>query len=139
MSEGPPVEPTVVEWGEHVVELRRRTTVPGARANAGLLEQAGPNWVGRVTPRTSMHDLLFTKVGDDHPFRESLRVAWDEGVFVFTLLSGQALVATDRCFDANAPAVLDAFLAQLVGGQTTFGVAPDAEVPSREEWQRGDA
>jgi hypothetical protein len=87
--------------------------VPAAQANAGLLAEAQTRWEGRVVARTSMHDLLFTVPGQAYPFRSSVRVHWEEDVYEFTLVAGGGLVTADRCFQANALAVLDAFLLQL--------------------------
>jgi len=103
------------DWSTSVDALRRRGAVPAAQATASLLERAEARWLGRVVARTSMHDLLFTLPGDVHPFTESVRVAWDEHGYEFHLFVEHGKVkAADRCSEANAEAVLDAFLMQLV-------------------------
>jgi hypothetical protein len=65
-----------------------------------------------------MHDVLFTRPGDEYPFDQSVRVSWSDGVYEFLLLvEGSRLVAAgDKCLAGPAPDVLDAFLVQLVGG-----------------------
>ena len=62
-----------------------------------------------------MHDLLFTRLGDQYPFPRFVRVAFDadDETFTFTLWSSAGIVAGDKTRHATAPAVLDAFLTQL--------------------------
>jgi hypothetical protein len=105
------------EWDESVGSLLGRSSVPAALAAGTLLAEAKPRWLGRVVPRTSMHDLLFTVPGYPYPFEDSVRVAWADGVFTFSLVEGGAVRTADHCHSENAPSVLDAFLAQLVGGE----------------------
>lgn len=105
------------EWDESVGSLRDRSSVPAALAMGALLAEAKPRWEGRVVPRTSMHDLLFTVPGYPYPFEDSVRVAWADGVFTFSLVEGGAVRTADHCHSENASGVLDAFLAQLVGGE----------------------
>jgi hypothetical protein len=63
-----------------------------------------------------MHDLLFTVPGQVYPFEDTVRVSWADGAFEFRLTAKRGkLVTADRCHETNAPLVLDAFLAQLVG------------------------
>ena len=64
-----------------------------------------------------MHSLLFTIPGQPYPFDQSVLVSWTDDVFEFQLVGGGVVQAADRCHEATAPAVLDAFLAQLVGGE----------------------
>lgn len=105
------------EWDESVGSLLSRSSVPAALAVGSLLADAQPRWGGRVVPRTSMHDLLFTVPGYPYPFEDSVRVTWADGVFTFSLVEGGAVRTADHCHSENAPRVLDAFLAQLVGGE----------------------
>jgi hypothetical protein len=110
----PSAEP---DWADGVESLRRRTAVTAALVNADLLEGAESRWRGQVIPRTSMHDLLFTRPGDEYPFERSVRVAFnpDDETFAFTLMSQAGPVTGDVTRPETAPAVLDAFLMQLVG------------------------
>lgn len=107
--------------------LREREGVPAALMNAELLADAEARRDGRVVSRSSMHDLLFTRPGDPFPFPMSVRVIADGDVFEFQLnrkgphwagplapTRGPNVVAEDRARWAKAPAVLDAFLMQLV-------------------------
>lgn len=103
-------EPT---WRESVDFLRSLDTIPGAQANADLLGGAEAAWSGRVVPRTSMCDLLFTLPGDPYPFAADLRVTWENDVFELRFFRGGLLVSVDRCRAQNAPSVLGAFLRQL--------------------------
>lgn len=105
------------EWDESVGSLLGRSSVPAALAVGALLAEAKPRWDGRVVPRTSMHDLLFTVPGYQHPFEESVRVAWGDGIFTFTLEESGVVRTADHCRSESAPKVLDSFLAQLVGGE----------------------
>jgi hypothetical protein len=104
-----------VEWKERVNFLRELENVPAARANAELLQEAALQWAGRLVPRTSMHDLLFTRIGDDYPFDAEVRVHYADGVFEFTLLRRGLLVTADRSHRELSGQVLNAFLLQLVG------------------------
>lgn len=110
MTDGP-------TWEQSIDFLLDCSDVPHARATAALLEQARDRWRGRVVPRTSMHSLLFTIPGQPYPFDQSVLVSWTDDVFEFQLVGGGVVQAADRCHEATAPAVLDAFLAQLVGGE----------------------
>jgi hypothetical protein len=103
-------EPT---WPESVAFLASLDAVPAAQASARLLDQARPAWERRVVPRTSMHDLLFTRPGDQYPFPCFVRVSWSDGIFEFRFEHQGALITADRSYDSTAPAVLDAFLMQL--------------------------
>ncbi len=72
-----------------------------------------------------MHDLLFTVPGYPHPFEESVRVAWEDDVFTFSIDESGVVRAAEHCRRENASDVLDAFLVQLVGGGP--GPATDRE------------
>jgi hypothetical protein len=48
--------------------------VPAALANATTLVSARGRWGQHLICRTSMHDLLFTRPGDEYPFEASVRV-----------------------------------------------------------------
>jgi hypothetical protein len=110
----------VTAWDESITTLGRRDRVPAAQANAVLLESARAEWEGTpVVPRTSMHDLLFTNVGDAYPWAVSVRVSWSDGVFEFSLVRGGLLVTADRCRAENSIAVLGAFLCQLLADVAT--------------------
>lgn len=103
-------------WPETVQRLQGYGT-PSALEMADLLEAARSRWEGRVVQRTSMHDLLFTVPGDDHPLETTVRVSWNDDDVVELQLAAQGLLVTaDRCRRRTAPAVLNAFLVQLVGG-----------------------
>ena len=94
---------TEPSWMQVVADLRNRHCVPAAQANADLLEGAGATWTGRVVPRTSMPDLLFTRPGEGYPFEEQVRVVWADEVFTFTLQSERGrMVTADRARPANA-------------------------------------
>ena len=100
-------------WLKMVHELERREAVPAAQANASLLRRVQDRWQNRVVPRTSMHDLLFTLVGDPYPFRRSLRVAY-EGEFEFRLLDHDELQKAERCgVEDDAVEILDRLLGEL--------------------------
>jgi hypothetical protein len=101
-------------WSERAAFLRSLDRVPAALANADLLEQAQERWAGKVIPRTSMHDLLFTMPDDPYPWQQDLRVSAIEGAFEFRFSRDGLLVTADRATAPNAPAVLDALLLQLV-------------------------
>jgi hypothetical protein len=62
-----------------------------------------------------MSDLLFTRVGEEFPWSQVVRVAAEGDVFRFELRRRDLLVTADRATLANASAVLDAFLLQLAG------------------------
>jgi hypothetical protein len=100
-------------WANQVQWL---SEITHGEANARLLALAQPTWEGRVIPRTSMTDLLFTIPGDVYPFTETVRVSWSDGAFEFRLTAERGkLVTADRCFEPSASAALDSFLSQLVG------------------------
>ena len=63
MSDGP-------DWEEQAQSLLERSMVPAAQAAGRLLASARAHWEGRVVPRTSMHDLLFTVPGYPYPFED---------------------------------------------------------------------
>lgn len=106
----------VPSWTNTRVGLLAQT-VPAAAANGRLLEAMPDGWRDRVVARTSMHDLLFTRPGDRYPFSSTVRVAWADDVYSFTLSNEVGVVAADKCFETNATSVLAAFLCQLVGGE----------------------
>jgi hypothetical protein len=118
-------------WGDSTHELLGRSEVPAAQATGRLLADTDARWRDRVEPRTSMHDLLFTVPGQVYPFEDTVRVSWAHGVFEFrpTAKRGK-LVTPDRCHEANAPLVLDAFHARFVG---------DASLPVISRWAFGVA
>lgn len=114
------------EWDEQVTSLVRLSTVPAARALGALLADAGERWEGRVVPLTSMHDLVFTVPGQSYPFEALVNVSWKDDVFTIRLEERGGLVrAADHCREANAPAVLDAFLVQLVEGEPSPATGRD--------------
>ncbi len=87
-----------------------------AVANLVLLSQLEPRWGDHVISRTSHDDLLFTHPGDEHPFAEWLYVVQrGEGVVEVRLEQTGVVVSADRCRAANALAVVEAYLSQLVG------------------------
>ena len=63
-----------------------------------------------------MHDLLFTVPGDEYPFEEMVRVAWEDEIYTFRLSTahGRIEVAADRCREDRARFVASSFLSQLV-------------------------
>ena len=105
MSESP--------WESTLALFQEMERVPAAVATGDLLRQAEDRWEGKVVPRTSMLDLLFTLPGEAFPWRTTVRVSHVEGVFDFQLVRDGHLVTADRAGDTNAPVVLDAFLMQL--------------------------
>jgi hypothetical protein len=107
-------------WVQSTQNLRGRKDVPAAQANAWLLDQGCEMWSNAVMARTSMHDLLFTRIGDLFPVPLAVVVSWEADVYEFRLIDrwgqmGAMIVSADRCRSANAPVVLDAFLYQLAG------------------------
>jgi hypothetical protein len=63
-----------------------------------------------------MHDLVFSKMGDERRLRPRVRVSWHEGVYEFRLTDERGLLVTaDRSYWGNAPALLEAFLYQVAG------------------------
>jgi hypothetical protein len=101
-------------WSDSVTFVSSLTTVPAALATVRLLARAEERWGGRVVPRTSMHDPLFTLPGHDYPFTESLRVAWANGVYELTLLFGDVVDAAETVEEDAAPNALDDLLERLV-------------------------
>ena len=108
-------EPT---WAESVSWLKGLESVPAAHAVGELLAAAEREWSSRLTLRTSMHEALLTRPRAEYPFSESLRVAWSDGVYQFTLSVDGAVRAADRCFKESALVVFDSFAVQLSGGDT---------------------
>jgi len=100
-------------WKSSLDFLRSLDGVPAAEVTADLLESVLADWQDRVVARTSMHDLLFTKLGQGYPWKAQVRASAVGNVFEFQLLRGQHLVTADRCHRDNAEAVLRSFLAQL--------------------------
>jgi len=86
---------------------------PDALANADLLQQAEKRWAGKVTSRTSHHDLLFTLPDDTFPWSAAVLVSYHRGLFEFELRRDELLITTDHATTETAPAVLDAFLLEL--------------------------
>jgi hypothetical protein len=106
------------DWDTSLGLLARRSHVPAAAATAALLARARSKWEGRVVPRTSMDDLLFTLPGDEYPFEESVRVSWQDGIYEFWLhVEKVQLLTADRCRENHSSAVLDSFLVQIVPGE----------------------
>jgi hypothetical protein len=106
------------DWNATASDFRERTQVPAAQANATLASTLAREWERRAVLKTSMHDLLFLRPGDE-PYSSPpmLRVSWSAEVFTFTLERRAGVLAADQCFEPTAPAVLTAFLCQLVGGE----------------------
>ena len=130
------------DWDERVAALLSRSNVPAARATGALLAEAKERWEGRIVPRTSMHDLLFTVPGYPFPFESSVSVSWADDVFTVSLMDGPVVRTADRCRLENAAAVLDAHLAQLVGGEpgATPGLPSDGDrvlTAVRTAWEAG--
>ncbi len=130
------------DWDERVAALLSRSNVPAARAAGALLGEAKERWEGRVVPRTSMHDLLFTVPGYLFPFEEFVRASWADHVFTVSLMEGPVVRTADRCRLENAAAVLDAHLAQLVSGEpgATPGLPSDGDrvlAAVRTAWETG--
>jgi hypothetical protein len=101
-------------WDDAVEFLTSLDRVPAALATGGLLNRAR-RWQGRVVPRTSMHDLLFTTPGEEYPFARQLRVSWKDGSFEFWLLIHDAEAARELVAQDHADEALDRYLARLVG------------------------
>jgi hypothetical protein len=125
-------EPT---WQEGVDELRRRTTVPAALANAVVLVAARSRWQHTVVARTSMHDLLFTLPGDDYPFDREVRVSWSDDAFVVTLKERAAVLAQVEATFETVDRALDALLVRLVGGRPVCGHCGREVVASAEQFE----
>ena len=113
----PPGEPS---WSGSLATLRNvawppalAEEWPGALANADLLQQAEKRWAGKVTSRTSHHDLLFTLPNDTFPWSTAVLVSYHEGLFEFQLRRDELLIKTDHATTEDAPGVLDAFLLEL--------------------------
>ena len=110
----------LMAWDESIEKFRGLDRVPAAQANAGLLESARADWeMTPVVPRTSMHDLLFTNVGDEYPWGVSVRVSWSDGVFEFALVRGGLVITADRSGPENSVTVRGAFLHQLLADAET--------------------
>lgn len=108
-------DPSVETWASIAKSLRRSIGSAAAQANADLLDAAAERWESVLLAHTSMHDIVFTRPEDEWPWPEEVRVTWRDGVFEFQLRRAVGLVTADRCREANARAVLDAFLLQLQG------------------------
>jgi hypothetical protein len=100
-------------WDKSVDFLTSLDRVPAALATGGLLNRAR-SWEGRVVPRTSMHDLLFTMPGEEYPFAHQLRVSWKDGAFEFWLLVRDSEVAREQVSADDADEALDRYLVRLV-------------------------
>jgi hypothetical protein len=103
------------EWTKSIAVLGALGRVPAAQANAELLRRAQERWSAHVVARTSMHDVWFTRPDDEYPFPRLVRVRGERDGFEFALLDDWVVVTGDHASLANAAAVLDAFLLQLVG------------------------
>jgi hypothetical protein len=122
------IDAAIQRWADVTETFRGRVGLAPEQALVLILDAARDRWGGRVDARTSMHDLLFTRIGDRYPFPLSVRVAWLDGVYEFELRPDAAgVIMGDRCLALNAPSVLEAFLYQLTGGSAIEG---DAE-PSK--------
>jgi hypothetical protein len=108
-------------WTTTAESLRSLDQVPAALANAWLLDHGRDKWGHVVAARSSMHDLLFTRQGDDYPFQRTVRVSWRDGVYTFELAVPAGQVSADRCFAPKASIVLDSFLYQLAGDAEPTG------------------
>jgi len=104
-------------WTDTTTALRRREGVPAAQAAADLLDRAKTRWDTRVAVRSSMHDLVFSRLAEQHVRAKlRVRVSWQEGVFEFRLTDPAGpLITADRSLAGNALVVLDSFLFQLAG------------------------
>jgi hypothetical protein len=104
-------------WADTIAMLRRLgARWPAGEAEADLLASTQTRWQGKAVPWTSHEDVVFTRRGERPLLDDTVRVSYANGVFEFKLLrQGSLLVTADRCRQANASAVLDAFLIQLAG------------------------
>ena len=101
-------------WNGSLDFLHSLKHLPGAMANAGLLESVRNDWQERVIARTSMHDLLFTLPEQGFPWAVDVRVSAVGDEFEFSLHRQGKVVTADRCIAANGRTVLQAFLEELV-------------------------
>jgi hypothetical protein len=117
---------TTESWEELAIRYGSYVRVPAALAAAGLLRAVGPRWGDHVDVASWwVHGLRFSTKQTPSP--EDVRVTWTDGIWTIELVrvettadgrpGGAVRVAADSCRDANAEAVLDAFLVQLVGGE----------------------
>jgi hypothetical protein len=82
---------------------------------ASLLRYAEGRWRGVVEVRTSMADLIFTRLGDRFPWETSVRAGVRPGGFEFKVTRGpEEVVSTTLASVAEAPRVLDEQIRQLV-------------------------
>jgi hypothetical protein len=112
-----PIPEPLDGWKDTAATLRSREVVPAAQANAELLDRAMSRWRTHVAVRSSMHDLVFTRLASPTPREKShVQVSWRDGVYEFRLVDSRGLLITaDRCYAGNASVVLDSFLFQLAG------------------------
>ncbi len=102
---------------QDAAEFLASTEVPAATANRDLLLTLRPRWQKSVEAKTSMHDLLFIRPGDGYPWQDYVEVEHLDSVFEVRVFCETMLIAGDRCTAANAPAVVEAALMQLVGDE----------------------
>lgn len=105
-------EPTWTSWRESLGFLRGCTAVPAALANATTLVIARARWESHLVCRTSMHDLLFTRPGDEFPFEASVRVRVD-GKTQVVELQVEGRRAQHRCTLDDIDEILGEALAAL--------------------------
>ena len=129
-------------WGDIVTRFRSpyaRSPDAADLALADLLDAVEARWSGHVQVHMGMDRLVFVPPGEDYSTRyllASFRLehgdgetdGQPDGVFSFELYLPAAnnprisvLRSADKAFRATAPAVLNAFLMQLIGtdGQTS--------------------
>jgi hypothetical protein len=128
----------VESWDDLTRWLAGHTSVPTAQASARLLRQAKPSWFGRVVPHSRMHDLTFTRPGDEYPFDECLNVSWWDGVYTLVLMKSPGVVITaDKCTEGNIDALLTALLSQLARTDPGDSIAPRGHSAPSQPGQSG--
>ena len=102
---------TVDPWDETLKVLNQ---VPIAAPTAVLLKRAETKWRDKVIPRSSMADVFFTLPDERFPWRNIVRVSRNSPTrFEIQLSLEEVPIRIDRATEADAPAMLDAFLTEL--------------------------
>jgi hypothetical protein len=102
-------------WVNSIDSLATLEKIPAAQALRRLLTHGREKWSGRIIPRASTHDVVFTLPSHHDPRAAHVHVTWIDGEFIFSLVAEQGqLVTADRTREPGAPQALDAFLVQLI-------------------------
>jgi hypothetical protein len=100
-------------WQQSMTILRDLSNSPAALGNATTLALARSRWEHTLVARTSMHDLLFTRPGDDHPFTTQVRVQWRDGISTILRWQDEVLAEETNADAMTVDATLDAVLEHL--------------------------